>query len=165
MVCPLSPGLSAAPEVFGTGWGSMLTAMKDLSEHTAQPHSCMFVAKPWMSRTPWVLVSGAIIVETWGGEPPGLVINPGQDVSNFKGGQKKTSCCVGGQPKKKTAYIAHATLYTAIYYIFLHMFAIYEYYITYTNYHTNTEPMMILLRFKRLFVVRSCLPNFDVSMD
>lgn len=59
-----------------------------------------------------------LIVETWGGEPPGLVINPGQDVSNFKGGQKKTSCCVGGQPKKKTAYIAHATLYTAIYYIF-----------------------------------------------
>ena len=47
------------------------------------------------------------------------------------------------------------------------MFAIYEYYIniTYTNYHTNTEPMMILLRFNRLFVVRSCLPNFDLSMD
>ena len=30
VVCPLSLGLSAAPEVFGSGWGSMFPAMKDL---------------------------------------------------------------------------------------------------------------------------------------
>ena len=106
-----------------------------------------------------------LIVETWGGEPPGLVINPGQDVSNFKGGPKKDlMLCRGSTKKENCLYSSCNTIYCNILH-FLHMFAIYEYYITYTNYHTNTEPMMILLRFKRLFVVRSCLPNFDVSMD